>query len=186
MGTKRDTSLIIAVVVVCAVVAVGLFAYVRNAPKDEIPPKTVTVDRQQGGQGVTLLTPYYKNDELAFKSEPAKVPPNVDPHVFVINSYLRSVKAVPEKALLVTCTVKDGVALLDFNKDFDTTYGTFDESTIINGIAAVMGQFQNVSYVRFLSEGKPIETLGNADLTEPVEVTRLASGQTNTGTPAKS
>ena len=168
---KTDKSLMVSVLLVCIVVAVGVAAYVKLAPADTVPRETKT-EQQTGGDKVHAFTPYYKNDDLAFRSEPMDVPKNADKYVFVIDKYLRSVKAVPQDAVLKTCKLENGVATLDFNKAFDRTYGTFDESTIINGILTVMGQFSEVSYVKFTVEGQKIDTLGNMDLTDPLEVER--------------
>ncbi len=188
MASKGDKSFITSVLLVCVIVAVGIAAYVKLAPADKIDDKIVTTEDQEGGVGVQLLTPYYVENELRFKQEPAEVPANTDPKVFAVNRYLRTTKFVPQGAEVLTCTVDNSIATLDFNGAFATSYGTDDESTVVNGILATMGQFPDVAFVRFTVEGRPLETLGNLDLTDPQDVIRLP-GDVATGgdpVPAKS
>lgn len=175
MANKGDKSLITSVLLVCIVVGVGVAAYVKLAPANVVPNEPVTTEEQEGGAGVQLLTPYYVDNELRFKQEQTEVPANVDPKVFAVNRYLRTAKPVPHDAELVSCTVEGSVATLDFNAAFGISYGTDDESTVVNGILATMGQFPDVSYVKFLVEGRELETLGNLDLTGPQDVIRLPS-----------
>jgi hypothetical protein len=184
---KSDKSPVVPVLLVCLVVGVGVAAYIKLAPADVVPAE-VQVEKQEGGAGVHLLTPYYANEELKFRSETVQVPKDVDPRVFAVNRYLRTASFVPAEAELMTVTVQGGVATLDFNSAFYTSYGTDDESTVINGILAVMGQFKDVTHVRFLADGKPIDTLGNLELTDPLEVIRLPqyAESGSDGTPAKS
>jgi hypothetical protein len=176
---KSERSLIVPVLLICGVVGVGVAAYVKLAPADVVPVEAPVEEQQNGGSGVQLLTPYYANDELRFRTETVEVPENVDPRVFAVNRYLRTTEFVPPDAEIMTVTVSNRTATLDFNAAFNTSYGTTDESTVINGILAVMGQFDDVDYVVFLAEGQPIESLGNLELTDPLPVTRLP--QTSSG-----
>ncbi len=170
--SRSEKSPLVPVLLVCFVIGAGIVAYIKLAPADTVV-REVQNEQQTGGEGVHLLTPYYTDDnELKFRSEPVEVPKDVDPHVFVINRYLRTVTFVPKDAELKTCTIENGTATLDFNSAFFTSYGTADESTVINGILVAMGQFKEVSYVRIIVDGKPIDTLGNLELTDPLPVTR--------------
>lgn len=172
MPRNSDSSPVVPILLACAVVGVGIVAYIKMAPADVVP-REVQNEQQTGGEGVQLLTPYYADDELRFKNEPAEVPKDVDRHVFAVNAYLRATKFVPQDAVLKTCTIENGLATLDFNSAFFTNYGTADESTVLNGILAVMGQFKDVSYVKIIVDGGTIDTLGNMDLIDPLPVTRL-------------
>lgn len=179
-----DKNLILSIVMVTAIVAIGLVAYVKFAPADSVPKETVIKEETEPGGGVRLMTPYYKDNELAFRSESVEVPPGIDKYVFAINRYLRSVEAVPKEANLIACVIKDGTATLNFNTSFRTSYGTDDESTLINGVLAVMGQFEDVNFVKFTVEGKNLESLGNLDLIDPQSVLRLPVPAAKQVTPA--
>ncbi len=173
MARSSDKSPIVPILLVCVVIGVGAVAYIKMAPADEVVREAQN-EQQVGGEGAHILTPYYTDDhELKFRSEPVVVPKDVDPHVFVVNKYLRDTPFIPKDAELKTCTIEGDTATLDFNSAFYTSYGTEDESTVINGILAVMGQFKDVSFVRIIVDGKPIDTLGNLELTDPLPVTRI-------------
>jgi hypothetical protein len=186
MGKSSDKSLVVSVLLVCAVVAVGVAAYVKLAPADTVPKVVDTEIRPDGG-GVKLLTPYYADDVLKFRIEEVNVPTETDPHVYAVNRYLDLVPVVPEGAVLKSVTVENTIAVLDFSAEFASSYSTFDESTIVNGILTTMGQFPEVAYVKFMVEGKRLETLGNLDLIDPLEVQRIApASSTGPGdTPSK-
>lgn len=173
MAKTGERSLLIGILMLCGVVGIALLAYVKFAPADVVPNQVEIKKEDKGGGGVRLLTPYYKDNELVFRSEEVKVPPGEDKYVFAVNRYLRSVEAVPIDAVLVKCTVKDGLATMDFNAAFRTSYGTDDESTLLNGLMTVMGQFQDVSFIKITVEGKDIESIGNMDLIDPLQVTRM-------------
>ncbi len=172
MARSSEKSPVVPILLVCFVIGAGAVAYIKLAPADEVP-REVQNEQQNGGEGVHLLTPYYADHELKFTTEPMEVPKDVDPRVFAVNRYLRATTFVPKDAELKSCTVENGTATLDFSSAFETSYGTEDESTVINGILAVMGQFKDVSYVRIIVDGKPIDTLGNLELNDPLPVTRI-------------
>lgn len=174
MASKGDKSLIVSVLLVCAVVAAGVTAYIKFAPADKVVNEVKQTEQQeQLGGGVRVLTPYYANDDLKFTEKLVDVPPDADPMVFAVNTYLRTVTYVPKDAQVNTVTVYEGIATLDFNAPFETTYGTFDEKTVVDGILATMGQFEDVSFVKFTVEGRQLETLGNLELVDPLGVIRL-------------
>lgn len=182
-----EKSPVVPILLLCAIVAAGAVAYIKLAPADEVP-REVQVEQQTGGAGVHLLTPYYADHELKFSTEPVKVPKGTDARVFAVNQYLRNTKFVPAEAVVKGVTVDNGTAKLDFTEAIIGGYGTEDESTVINGILAVMGQFKDVNYVQFLVDGKPIDSLGgNLELVDPLPVTRIPGVESgpSVGTPPK-
>jgi hypothetical protein len=183
-----EKSPVVPILLLCLIVGAGAVAYIKLAPADVVP-REVQVEQQTGGDGVHLLTPYYADHELKFSTEPAKVPKGTDARVFAVNQYLRNTKFVSADAMVKGVTVSNGTADLDFTEAIVGAYGTEDESTVINGILAVMGQFKDVTYVRFLVDGKPIDSLGgNLELTDPLPVTRIpgVESDTSVGKPPKS
>jgi hypothetical protein len=183
-----EKSPVVPILLLCLIVTAGAVAYIKMAPADEVP-REIQVEQQTGGEGVHLLTPYYADHELKFSTEPVKVPKGTDPRVFAINQYLRNTKFVSADAMVKSVSVSNGTAELDFTEQIIGGYGTEDESTVINGILAVMGQFKDVEYVKFLVDGKPIDSLGgNLELVDPLPVTRIPGVESGTsvGTPPKS
>ncbi len=166
--------------------AVGVAAvavYVKLAPADRVPeelrrPKAST-DRAQTGFGkersgreFSFLTPYYEDGELRFRSELRPVVETEDARVAVVNSYLRTSGLLPPEARLLGISVDSGVAALSFTAEFAPALGSSDESTVVIGIRAALGQFPEIDSVLFYSDGEPIETLGHFELTEPAKVIR--------------
>jgi len=93
-----------------------------------------------------------------------------DPMVFAVNNYLDKLPMVKKEARARKCTVSNGIANLDFTPEFETTYGTEDEQTILKGLLTVMAQFPDVKQVKFTVGGRTLDSLGNVDLTTPQDV----------------
>lgn len=163
-------------VAVCAMAVVaGTALYIVNSPGRNV------TDREPAAQGgspgdVQVYTPSYtRQGDLKLSPSTARPTPEQDPHVFAVNQYLAQLKMVPKGAVAKTCTVSNGVATLDFSTEFDTTYGTEDEQTVLKGLLKTMAQFSDVKKVKFTVEGRTLASLGNIDLTEPQDVNFEAS-----------
>ncbi len=179
---NNSISLVVSVLMIGALGVVGWFAYDKlndtpepptPGPVNPVPPAPV-----EELVGVQLFLPA-KGGVLEFETQEGTVPVGADPCVYAVNEFLRSLDAVPATAEAVSCVIEDGVATLDFNDEFRRTYGTEDEAILYNGILAVMGQFEEVSSVRFLAAGEPIDTIGNMDLTGFHPVTRQPGSGSN-------
>lgn len=159
----------------------ALAAYVKySGAATVLPEDRLRVAGPQGKsaeqpKSVTVLKPHYEDDKLLFNKEEHPVPEGVNAMVFSVNQFLEKSQVAPKDARAVSCSVKDGVATIEFSKAFDRTYGTEDEHTLLDGILTTMGQFGEVESVQFDVEGQPLETLGNVDLTTPQPVMRPAS-----------
>ncbi|MBS1707481.1 MAG: GerMN domain-containing protein [Armatimonadetes bacterium] len=132
-------------------------------------PKTVVETPK--AETVKVFRPSF-GEQFTTESHVSEVPRGVDPHVFAVNDYISQIKAVPQEARVKSVVVKDGVAEIDFTAALRHGYGTEDEQMLVEGVCRVMGQFKDVTHVRFLLEGQPVDTLGGADLRQPLAVTR--------------
>ncbi len=161
----------------------GLASYAKFGPANRVPADQMRASRGSAAvprgqenpasaKEVTTVTPRYDGENLKFDKVKTSVPAGADAVVFAVNDFLLQSKLAPKQARLLSCKIDQGTAELDFNKAFETTYGTEDERTILTGILTAMGQFKSVERVLFLIEGKPLETLGNVDLTTPQKVVR--------------
>lgn len=125
------------------------------------------------------LTPIMNGDKIEFTKEAVQVPDDEDAKVYVVNRFLENSKIADPNARLLSVDIHDGVADLYFNAEMDKTYGTDDESTLLNGILTSLGQFPDVKSATFYASGKQISSFGNVDLTDPQPVIRdSASGST--------
>ncbi|HRJ27444.1 MAG TPA: GerMN domain-containing protein [Fimbriimonadaceae bacterium] len=166
----------------CGAMVVGVLGYyVKFSPANRVPEDqkrasrtSPPVPRDDPTQAKTVqsMRPEYQGDRLQFQSKTKPVPPGTNAIVFAVNEFLGSSQVAPADAKLVTAQVKDKTVTLDFNAAFDTTYGTEDEHTILDGILLAVGQFPSIDFVVFQVEGRPLETLGNIDLTTPQKVIR--------------
>ena len=154
------------VLVLAAVVVLGIAAYVKFAPADEIPVEEETlVDGS-----VTLVIPTY-DENLDFRSEPVKVPEGVDQTVFAVNLFLDQLDDVGSGGV-ERIELNNGIASVYFSSEFRRSYGTEDEQILVNGLLVTLGQFPEIDFVKFYAGGRPLETFGNIDLTDPLPVIR--------------
>ena len=175
------------------ITGVGALArYVKAAHADTVPPAEHRVEhsaarvqdrslpsvrprreaKAPAGQTVYVYTPIWNKESLKFARKSIEVPDDSDPKVFAINLFLQNTRVAPPQARLLSVDIRHGVASLFFTADMRQTYGTDDESMLLNGILSTMGQFPEVEKVDFYADGKQIDTFGNVELTEPQPVIR--------------
>jgi germination protein M len=81
---------------------------------------------------------------------------------------------VPKEAKLISVEVVDGVAYVNFNKEFQTKHwgGSAGEAMTLYSITNSLVKLPDIDKVQFLLEGKKQESiLGHADTTEPISPT---------------
>ena len=136
----------------------------------ETPIGTPSAKKDDSPDSVELVTPTREGTELKLGKHRSDVPAGEDARLFAINHFLHESNIAPSDARAVGIQVKDGVALVDVSPSFNQTYGTFDEEALLKGLCATLAQFKGIDKVQFFVEGKPVETLGNVDLSEPIPV----------------
>lgn len=67
-------------------------------------------------------------------------------------------------------TLAGGVATVDFSAELQTNFGggSAGELMLVYSLANSLAELPGITAVRLTVEGKPLETLGHMDLTEPV------------------
>jgi hypothetical protein len=175
---------VLAIMLVALLGAGVLAAYVKMTPQ----AAHVTQDRPQSGPDVTVQSqatnrteaPLTKQEGLLVPSviqndvkldKPAGSPPDgVRPEVFLVNQSLSSLKIDGASALGIE--VKDRVAAVSFNPGIEKGYGTIEEGYLIKALQMALGQFKDIDKFQVIVEGKTVDSLGNIDLSTPVEVIR--------------
>jgi hypothetical protein len=172
---------------VAVVAFAGVTAYVKlGAPNPKPAAKNgdlVLQDQSSGHErlapdlvkpkdGVNIPQPRYEDGELKLDTKTQQVPADADPYLYSVNQFLVQSKVAPKDAKLLRAELHDHTLELHFNKEFDRTYGADDESTLVNGILATCSQFDGVNRVQFFIDNQPMETMGNVDLTQPLDVSR--------------
>lgn len=142
------------------------------APDVEVRDDKPVRDHQQRPSNVDIATTTIDDSMNPSTShEKISLPHGADPYVFSVNKALESTKLMPSGAAATSAKLdSDGLLTLDFSAAFDHTYGTDDESRITNSIFETLAQFKEVKKVRLTVEGKPLNTLGSSDLSEPVDI----------------
>lgn len=80
-------------------------------------------------------------------------------------------KTIPESARLLSLTVKEGVAYVNFSREIQTKHwgGSAGESMTVYSVVNSLTQLERIKKVQFLVEGKKVESLlGHMDTSEPV------------------
>ncbi|MBE0467720.1 MAG: GerMN domain-containing protein [Candidatus Desulforudis sp.] len=77
---------------------------------------------------------------------------------------------IPEGTRLLGVSVVEGVAYVNFSKEFQTKHwgGSTGESHTVYAIVHSLCELEGIEKVQFMLEGDPLETLGHMDLTQPV------------------
>ncbi len=163
-------------------------AYVLTTPQAQhVPPalrRVAKADAKEPRDHERRVVPHISNKGgTNFATADIKFPPGVDHRVYLVNDFLGQLYGKglgnPD-AKAIGIDVRDGTAYLDFNRAFDQSTGTMDEGTILNGILLALGQYTDIDQVQFEVEGKPMESLGNIDLTVPQPVLRPGQAPVST------
>ncbi len=192
--TKRPARAIaVFSIVICASVVAALAAYVKLTPADKAKPSADTFADQAFEKGtigsgtqvkhdqkgpfsqtsIILPVAKFENDKLTFGESKADVPSGQNAAVFSVNEFLKQSGVADGPVKLESVKLDGHVALLYFNAAFtDQSLGSQDEATLINGIRAVMGQFQEVDEVEFFADGQQVQELGHLELIGPQKVIR--------------
>ncbi len=181
----KNRALTIAAVVLVAI-SIGLGVYISQrigspirepeapptAQREPTPPPTEEKTRE-----VKVFRVVVENNEPRLKSSVQSVPDG-DPIRSALSKLVEqgsnggTVNPIPKGTKLLGVEVKDGLAKVDFSREFRDNFagGSEGEALVIAVILRTMDQFDEVKKVQILVEGKPIDSLGHADLSEPLDV----------------
>jgi Sporulation and spore germination len=119
------------------------------------PVDVVRVPKLDGGN-VSLVAP---------ETAPAE---GEDPKTFVASHVLTAAGLTNVRCLGVQ--VKESVALVEFSKELTDGVGSMEEGDFVKMLEVGFGQFSDVKKVQILIDGKPVDTLGHLELTDPLPV----------------
>ncbi len=120
---------------------------------------------------VTIATPRYDGSELKVDKHERVLAKGEDPYLIAINESIKTIKAVPESARAFSAKLAGDTLSVEFTPEMDKTYGTEDESALVNTLIASCEQFPTVKKLKLLVNGKSIETFGNVSLSEGLDIT---------------
>jgi hypothetical protein len=188
---KNNTGLVIAMLFVSVVGGALVGAYVMTTPDAQHipvglrrPSDVVSAKSLPQSTGDRITARIGKDGLVGFDASQVVIPKGADARVFLVNEFLKDLhtKGLGNKdARAVGVDLHNGLATIDFSPEFGDTTGTMDEATILNGILTTLGQFSDIDKVQFRVNGKPMDSLGNIDLSTPQNV--LRPGQNTPTTP---
>ena len=85
---------------------------------------------------------------------------------------------LPAGTHLRSINLADGLATVDFSREFQTHFAGGDTQSLrtVNAVLCTLGQFPNVDRVQILVDGSPVDTYGGMlSLSDPLPVIRPAA-----------
>jgi len=138
--------------------------HVRHPSRDEVSGRY---------EGDDLLIPKIVDGKVVLEPSVERPPDGVKPIVWMANQTLQSLKVEDGKAIGVD--VKERNALIDFTPDVEQGFGSTEEGNLLKALQTAMGQFPEVDTFQLVVDGKPLTTLGQVDITDPIPVIRTKS-----------
>lgn len=169
---------------VATMMAIGILgiaaiaAYVKLAPADKIPdnlrakPAATSTPRPTDDGHVDIIRPHAKGTDITYGKGTADVPQGADKVVTAVNGFLEGCPFVPGDARALSAVVKNREVVINFSATFYKSYGTTDEGTLIKGLQMSLGQFPEIDHILLEADGHPIDTLGNIELMNGLDVIR--------------
>lgn len=159
----------LALLMIAAAGTVAVALYVKMTPADRVrpaepPPIAAKKIEEPAAVSVQIPKPTYPDGVLSFESEHFSVMGGEDPRIAAVNEFLKRSGLVEGSVRLMSLNEQEGVAELHFSQGFDQGQGSADEATLIQGICAVLGQFPELTEVRFFVEGTQLESMGHFEI----------------------
>lgn len=183
---KGPSSRAVLTLLILGILGLGaIAAYVKLTPADRIPdslrahesaPTRTTKEHTR----VKIVDPHASGPNIDYGQHDAPVPNDGDAVLTAVNGFLDQVPSVPKDARALSADVKDGIAKIQFANSFERSYGSTDEGAILQGLQRAMGQFKDVKKFYLEIGGRAIDSLGNVDISEGIEVIRAGKSAPTT------
>ena len=134
-------------------------------------------EEKDTGKEHTVTVYFPNNNGTRLVAEKRKVAAKKDKYMAAMEELMKGTKdkdktvIIPKNAKMKSVKVLNGIAKVDFSKEFQTEFagGSTGEEMLIGSIVDTLTEFDDVQKVRFLIEGKEIDSLcGHMDLSEPI------------------
>ncbi|MBA3725423.1 MAG: GerMN domain-containing protein [Armatimonadetes bacterium] len=184
--TKGDTpgaKPLLILAVIAALLFGGLIYYVKYGPTSKTKPDNpdvISLEKPPANE-VTVTVPVAQGGGPGgkFTTRTMKVPAGSDKIVASVNAFLEGTKIVQPEARLIDVKYAQGNAALNFSSNFNQTYGTDDEVTLVQGIMRAVKANSDAKTVTFLAANKPISTLGSIELDGPQSLKEWLAARAN-------
>ena len=176
---KGPGNRLVATLLVVGVLGItAIAAYIKLAPAVNIPdnlrakPVVTSTPRPVDDGHVDVIKPHAKGTDITYGSKSTEVPAGADKVVTAVNGFLETCPFVPDDARATKVTIKNREAVISFTAAFYKTYGTTDEGVVVKGLQMSLGQFPDIDHIYLEADGHPIDTLGNIELNQGLNVIR--------------
>lgn len=142
------------------------------AKVDVEPPvrKAKEAPTEKSENSVMVMTPHEDSSGVTFKASSRKLKSGEDGMLVSVQEGLKLISAVPKDARVLSIERKGSQAIVQVNDKFSSGYGTDEEAAILESIRQTLAQFPEIQTFTIECEGKQLTTLGQFDLTKPVNV----------------
>ncbi|MEM4408302.1 MAG: GerMN domain-containing protein [Candidatus Caldarchaeum sp.] len=149
----------------------ALFWYVRVGPPNTLQPKSQDSVAKTSTFKHYARVPYLtiEDGEPRWTIREEEISPKADKLQEAINRFLEE-SAIAPKAELTSVQVRGNQVELYFENLFEKSYGTDNDSLLLEGIFKAIKENSHYGTVVFLENGKPAQTLGNLDVEGPQKV----------------
>ncbi len=181
----KHRSKIIIATVLAACVAVGIYLVTSRKPESTAQstvavtqPKTVVKVKTNHPLTVKVYRIAIDNDQPVLRETESTVAPGKNPIEIALDRLIEQgdkhgmANPIPRGTRLLGWKVKGGLAQVNFTHEFrdNFTGGSDGEGLTIGAILRTLSQFPEIKRVQLLVEGQSIDTLGNIDLSKPLDV----------------
>lgn len=192
---KRTSPLVWLVMSISVAGVAAVATYVAKNPKAIMPPQTglqiqatppnPNTNLERNPESVMVYTGSIGTNGASFTAEKTPLPSGANPMTFALNQYLHGSGVGDPSARILDVTVSGDNAAIATNEAFDKGYGSFEEHLILVGFAKTLSQFDGLTTFTLEANGKPITTLGSADLTSPTNIKKLLDAEASFGDDSK-
>jgi spore germination protein GerM len=140
------------------------------------PPKTEK--QMEPEKKVTIYHVEVEKNKAVLHPSSVSIPPEENPMESALKMLFKqgdkpsAANPIPEGTRLLALRVKGNLATLDLNRKFQENFqgGAEGEGLTLGAICRTLAQFPGIKRVQILIEGEKIDTLGNIDLSQPLDV----------------
>src|SRR5687768_13433373 len=150
---RLTAALMLLMVAAAGTVALALYVQLtpgasRIRPLDPEVKGMPEVSAAQNLRTVLIPVANFEDGKLHFSSRSFRLDSDGDRKVEAVNEFLRGSDLLAPGVRLMSINVEQGVAGLQFTEGFDSGTSSTDEATLVYGLRAVLGQFEDVHSFR--------------------------------------
>ena len=180
---KRQSFVII--IVILAALGAGIYAFLFADYNAAVPDQSKAMNNTRAGvpeqtteRFVNIYMIGVDGDQLVLRPLEITIDASDEPVEAAMNAFVEQQDTsdlgnpIPEEARIENVTVDGDMATIDFSIEFVDGFagGSEEETLLIQAIAKTVGQFDHINKIMLKADGKPVNTLGHLDISEPIMI----------------